>query len=351
MVTLEQVKEVPFSVRAKETHSYLRLVPYNDQAKTWFNILVDFESRTNYALHHHYCISFVKCPFFLNFDSLVAHFDWCCRYLYFNFEHSVLRVEIFARLERLNLDKNKLDYLIQLLDQFPGAYQYSMHDADYIQQWALLKRSKFQTCADFRQMVERDKQQRSLLADHLKSLLNKVTLPVEQYLPVPAQPVILSQPAEKSKTTIAFVKREREASLYNFLKLNDNFTPATCRQVIAILYDILEPCFRQPYSRETFSDMFYNENSPELELNKTSTWDNQCFMLLFQELKNTKVLTVSWQVVERKVKVFKSTGSLFSGFSELSAGKISARKRNQVRKKLEPLFPLINKDLQASNRK
>lgn len=127
--------------------------------------------------------------------------------------------------------------------------------------------------------------------------------------------------------------------------------PATCNKVIEFLYDYLEPAFRRTYTLEEFSAIFTKEDSPTLELVKKANWDNQTLMILFQELKNEKVLVVSWPVVEQKVKMFKENGSPSSGFSQFSSGKIIAKKQNAVKKALEPLFALINKQFNSSRKK
>lgn len=175
MITLDQVKDVPFKVKVTETNAFIREVPYKDQAKKPFQLVPDFDKLANHALHNHYCLSFINCPFHLDFENLVAHFDWCCRYLYFNFEQSLLRLEIFGRLELMQFDKSKLGYLINALQKHPEAYSYELDEADHRQKWALLKKTNFQKCADFLKIAINDRLQRSLLLEHLQSLLNNIT--------------------------------------------------------------------------------------------------------------------------------------------------------------------------------
>jgi hypothetical protein len=347
MITLDQVKDVPFKVKVTETNAFIREVPYKDQAKKPFQLVPDFDKLANHALHNHYCLSFINCPFHLDFENMVAHFDWCCRYLYFNFEQSLLRLEIFARLEQLHLDKAKLEYLVQALEKYPEAYSYALHEADDRQKWALLKKTNFQKCSDFQLIVATDRQQRSLLLQHLQSLLYAIS---------PADPVtdVDVSPAQQEK--LQPIKptakpREREASLAQYLKLNEDLLSAACQKVIEFLYDYLEPAFRRTYTLEEFSAIFTKEDSPTLELVKKANWDNQTLMILFRELKNEKVLVVSWPVVEQKVKMFKDNGSPFSGFAQFSSGKINAKKQNAVKKELEPLFALINKQFNSNKRK
>jgi hypothetical protein len=351
MITLDQVKDVPFKVKVTETNAFIREVPYKDQAKKPFQLVPDFDKLANHALHNHYCLSFINCPFHLDFENLIAHFDWCCRYLYFNFEQSLLRLEIFARLEQLHLDKAKLEYLIQALEKYPEAYSYALHEADDRQKWALLKKTNFQKCSDFQHIVATDRQQRSLLLQHLQSLLYAIS-PIH----IPADPVtevdIPAAQQEKLQPIKPTAKpREREASLVRYLKLNEDLLPAACNRVIEFLYDYLEPAFRRTYTLEEFSAIFTKEDGPTLELVKKANWDNQALMILFQELKNEKVLVVSWPVVEQKVKMFKENGNPFSGFSQLSSGKINTKKQNAVKKALEPLFALINKQFNSSRKK
>jgi hypothetical protein len=72
---------------------------------------------------------------------------------------------------------------------------------------------------------------------------------------------------------------------------------------------------------------------------------------LFRELKKEKVLQVSWLVIDKKVRVYKSEGDAFSGFSDVSNGKIDTQKRNRVRKAIEPLLTLIRNELAPFKRK
>lgn len=342
MAELEQFNDVPFHVRVVETNTFVREIAYNDQVKRSSRWSIDFNKLVNHALHNHYCISFIKCPFPLNFDSLVNHFDWCSRYLYFNFEESMLRIEIFTKLENRHYDQSKLGYLTKLLKKYPQAYQYDLDDTDHRQKWALLKKANFQKNTDFLKMVENDKQQRGMLLDYLQTLQEKIK-----------NGDIVDSGKEVSRSTVVSGagKREREASNYNFLKLNDELTPAIHNEIIEFLYSTFQPCFRIPYPFDIFRTMFYDENSPTLKLVKKDSFDNQSLKIIFQALKEAKGLVVSWQIIERKVQVFKANGTPFSGFSELSMNKINPKKRRQQEKAMESIIELISNRLVANKRK
>ncbi|WP_420983593.1 hypothetical protein [Chitinophaga sp. 30R24] len=346
MTTLEQVKDVPFMVRVAETNAFVREIPYNDQTRNSSRLTIDFDKLANHALHNNYCISFIRCPFPLNFDSLINHFDWCSRYLYFNFEKSILRIEIFTKMENLHYDDTKLEYLIKLLKKYPQAYQYDLDDADHKQKWALLKKSNFQKNADFLKIAENDKEQRAILLDYLRALQDKIRnekikdADKESAKP-PSKPLVLPIPE----------KREREASSYNYLKLNEELSPASCKEVINFLYTAFQPYFHIPYDIDTFRKIFSNEDSPILELIKKDNFDNQSLKIIFQALKEAKGLVVSWQVIEKKVQVLKGNGTPFSGFSEVSMGKISRSKRQKLEKDISPIIELIKKELTANRRK
>jgi hypothetical protein len=350
MITPEQVKNVPLKIRAAETTAFVREVPYNDQSRKAFRWPVNFNQVANHARHNHYCLSFIRCPFRLHFDSLIAHFDWCCRFLYFNFEPSVLKLDLFVRLEQLQLDRHRLDYLLELLDQFPEAYGYGLEEGDAAQQWALLKRTNFQACADFRAIAERDRAQRAELREHLLRLRHQLSTGQKNERPA-AVPVPAAVQKASTVSPVRPAPRRREASDYHYLKLNDQLSAASCRKVIDFLHELLEPCFRTPLSAESFARVFHQDESPTLELVKRSHWDNQCFFILFWELKNRKILAVTWPVIDEKVRVFKSDGSPFSAFSQYSSGKINARKRQQVLRALNELLPLIEKDLAPASAK
>ncbi|SEW56459.1 hypothetical protein [Chitinophaga arvensicola] len=346
MTTLEQVKDVPFRVRVAETNAFVREIPYNDQTRKSSRLTFDFDKLANHALHNHYCISFIRCPFPLNFDSLVNHFDWCSRYLYFNFEESILRIEIFTKMENQHYDDTKLEYLIKLLKKYPQAYQYDLDDADHKQKWALLKKSNFQKNADFLRIAENDKEQRAMLLDYLRTLQEKTGK--AKITDANKQP---GTPSSKQLVVPTSEKREREASSYNYLKLNEELSPATCKEVIDFLYTAFQPYFHIPYDVDTFRKIFIKENSPILELIKKDNFDNQSLKIIFQALKDTKGLIVSWQVIEKKVRVFKANGTPFSGFSEVSMGKINPKKRKQQEKDMSPIIELIKKELANNKRK
>ncbi|MBS0032475.1 hypothetical protein ACTJJ0_34700 [Chitinophaga sp. 22321] len=346
MTTLEQVKDVPFMVRVAETSIFIREIPYNDQTKKTSILIIDFDKLANHALHNHYCISFIKCPFPLNFDSLINHFDWCSRYLYFNLEESILRIEIFTKLEKQHFDAERLEYLIKMLKEYPQAYQYKLEDGDNRQQWALRKKFNFQKNVDFLRIVENDKQQRVILLDYLQALQGKIG--EEQIIDRNKEPVA---PPLEQVTIPTTEKREREASSYNFLKLNEDLSSAICGKVIDFLYDTFQPYFRAPYNVDTFNKIFSDEDSPVLELIKKDNFDNQSLKIIFLALKEAKGLIVSWQVIEKKVQVFKANGTPFSGFSEVSMGKISRSKRQKLEKDIHPVIELIKKELAANKRK
>lgn len=346
MTTLEQVKDVPFMVRVAETSVFIREIPYNDQTKKSSILIIDFDKLANHALHNHYCISFIKCPFPLNFDSLINHFDWCSRYLYFNLEESILRIEIFTKLEKQHFDAERLEYLIKMLKEYPQSYQYKLEEADNRQRWALRKKFNFQKNEDFLKIVEIDKQQRTILVGYLQTLQEKIR--EEQIIDPNKEPAV---PSPKQTTTPTTGKREREASSYNYLKLNEELSPVTCKEVIDFLYTAFHPYFHIPYDVDTFRKIFSNENSPILELIKKDNFDNQSLKIIFQALKDAKGLIVSWQVIEKKVRVFKANGTPFSGFSEVSMGKISPKKRKQQEKDMAPIIELIKKELANNKRK
>jgi hypothetical protein len=225
MNMLMQVRDVPFSVRVRETNAFIREFPYKDQPKKAFGWPVDFNLVASHALYNHYCISFLNCPFRLDFDKLIAHFDWCCKYLHFNFEQSVLRLEIFTRLEELRLSHDKIEYMVQVLARYPMSYSYNLENADFRQKWALLKKSNFQKCFAFRQIVEIDRTQRLLLAEQFRAILDELkVIPPTEFINSGGMSTPKIELIPPNRTA---PRREREASLYNFLKLNDDFFPGT----------------------------------------------------------------------------------------------------------------------------
>src|SRR5690606_33878677 len=76
-------------------------VPYDDQKKQAFTIGRDFEKLAKFALHNHYCLSFLKCPYKFHLEPFLLHFHWFNRYLYFNLQDSIWIIQIFPALEKL----------------------------------------------------------------------------------------------------------------------------------------------------------------------------------------------------------------------------------------------------------
>lgn len=327
-------------VRISETNAFIREVPYKDQARKHFHVLPDFDKVVNHARYNNYCISLLCCPYPLQVANFLTHFDWFCRYMYFNFEQSILLFEILPYLERMEFQQ--LGYLESILKQFPQAYLYDLSQADPRQQWALLKRNNFLYNADFLHIIGIDTAQRRLLLARLQSLLQqKVAEPAKETETI----------FDQKKDLPVARRRERESSLYSYLKLSDDIAPTKAREVVKNLYDLLKGSFRHPYTLEEFAIMFAREDSPPLELIKRPAFDNQHLKLVFQELKNNRILVVSWLVIDRKVWVFNTEGKQFSGFSEISGHSINNRKVQRIRKLLAPLLDMINKHLPATRRK
>jgi hypothetical protein len=62
-------------------------------------IITDFNRTIQDALNSHYCISFIPSLLDFNFQSLLSHFKWCCKFLYFNFCETTMPFDIFKRLK------------------------------------------------------------------------------------------------------------------------------------------------------------------------------------------------------------------------------------------------------------
>ncbi|WP_126245001.1 hypothetical protein [Chitinophaga rhizosphaerae] len=332
MTHLDDVKDVPFYVRMTETNAFLRDVPYGDQKKQPFKIGRDFEALANYALHNHYCISFLKCPHKFDLDNLFLHFHWFNRYLYFNLQDSIWVLQIFPALEKLQT--YQLRFLETELKAFPQAYQYDVKAADHRQQWALLKKTNFLKYDDFRKIMEIDEAQRARLLSHIQSLLAGRPEPpaVEPQLPEP-------KPG----------KRQREASQYRYLKLSDDLTAGQQNEVIREMYELLQPHFRAAKNFEDFQKVFREEGAPVLELVREGQADQQYYWVIFREIKQNG-LTVSWDVIDRFVHIYDAGGKKLAGFSRINTS-IDLQKERKARRSVEPVIKLINNYLSKSKGK
>lgn len=321
MTHLDDVKDVPFYVRMKETNAFIRDVPYDDQKKQAFTFGRDFEKLAKFALHNHYCLSFLKCPYKFNLETFLLHFHWFNRYLYFNLQDSIWIIQIFPALEKLQT--YQLRFLEQELKEFPHAYQYDLKSADYYQQWALLKKTNFLKCDDFRKIMEIDGAQRARMLSHVQALLSDRGTVAEPVVPE-------SKPA----------KRQREASQYTFLKLSDDLTASQQNEVIRGLYELFTPHFRNAKEFEDFRKAFREDGAPVIELLRNELADLQYYWVIFRELKQNG-LAVSWEVIDRMVHIYDSAGKKLAGFSRINTS-IERQKERKARRAVESVINLID---------
>ncbi|MCK7557557.1 hypothetical protein MKQ70_22155 [Chitinophaga sedimenti] len=196
---------------------------------------------------------------------------------------SIWIIQIFPALEKLQT--YQLRFLEQELNEFPHAYQYDLKSADYYQQWALLKKTNFLKCDEFRKIMEIDGAQRARMLSHVQALLSdRGTVP---------EPIITEpKPA----------KRQREASQYNYLKLSDDLAASQQNEVIQGLYELFTPHFREAKEFEDFRKAFREGGAPVIELLRNELADQQYYWVIFRELKQHG-LVVTWDVIDRMVHI------------------------------------------------
>jgi hypothetical protein len=132
-------KDVPFVTKAKSTSYFCYQVAFQEQKPIKPEFITDFKKTMQHALDHHYCVSFIPCPFDFNFESLLSHFKWCCKFLYFNFSETMMQFDVFKRMKSMEWSEHELHTLLKALYSNKDPYSYPLTRYSGEIKFALLK--------------------------------------------------------------------------------------------------------------------------------------------------------------------------------------------------------------------
>jgi hypothetical protein len=163
-----------------------------------------------HALDHHYCVSFIPYPFDFNFESLLSHFKWCCKFLYFNFSETMMQFDVFKRMKSMEWSEHELHTLLKALHSNKDPYSYPLTRYSGEIKFALLKRENALREPAFQKIITRDSYCRDMLTRYLQTLLASQHHQVPETIMV-TPPVIVSP-------------QKYDASKYGYLKITDNLS-------------------------------------------------------------------------------------------------------------------------------
>jgi len=325
-------------------HRYLHRIAYDDQKPVKTQIFADTNDIIAHALHDHYCITLIECPFSFNFDSLLNHFGWFCQFMYFNFAETTIQFNVLKKLEEKNLSKKEIDLLLDILAKNPEPYQFALNAYQGKAKFSLMKRQNMGQKGSVAPFSERDHQFRKAFEEALKSL-HPQNLQEDEKVSLPNNPPPQLSENDNRNEILSDESpiKKYEPSLYGYLRFNDNLTIDHQTIIINYLYDLLKGLFFKEYSFKEFEAVFLYEQSDAivLDISKYTSYhlDAQKLHLVFRALKDTqKILSASWDVFRKKIVVYNKQGLIVQSVYQISESKIPPQKRRQAEKLLQPLF-------------
>jgi hypothetical protein len=324
-------------------HRYIHRVAYDDQKPIKTRLFADTDNILAHALHDHYCITLIECPFKFNFESLLNQFGWFCQFMYFNFSETKIQFDILKKLREKNLSQHEIDLLLDILAKDPEPYQFPLNTYQGKAKFSLMKRQNMGDKGSVAPFAERDQQFRLAFTYALKTFRDEIQQQTEPVLPSEDNIVPLEIGNRADAQTEEATTKKYEPSLYGYLKLNENLTFDQQEIIIHYLYDLLKDLFYKECSFEDFEAAFlYQRSAPILlDISKPNGhhFDAQRLHWLLRSLKDTrKLLATSWDVVSKKIVVYNQRGRIIKSVYQISESKISPQKRRQVEKLLRPLF-------------
>jgi hypothetical protein len=329
MMKASDFNDVSIATKAKATSYFLYQVAYQDQKRIPAEFSASLDKLLGHAINNHYCIALIDCLFDFNFDSLLSHFEWCCKFLFFNFSDTTIQLDILRKLKGRGLNESEVSILTGILENNQQPYSYSLAQYDGEAKFALMKRFNMNREELFEEIYKRDQGFRHTLLECLHSLLRETSNEVAK---------------SAAERRISLVAKKYEPSLYGYIKITDTLTGAKQKEIITFLYHTLNDLFTKDYSLEDFSRIFRGDNETVIELNiaqaNTIYLGAQKLHLLFSRLKDEKIIIASWEVIKQKIRVYNQAGDLVNSVYQISKAKISADKLRQVNKLLKPILEL-----------
>jgi len=335
--------DVHLGSKIAAVHRYIHRVAYDDQEPIKTRLFTDADNILAHALHDHYCITLIECPFKFNFESLLNQFGWFCQFMYFNFSETKIQFDILKKLREKHLCQHEIDLLLDILDKDPEPYQFPLNTYQGRAKFSLMKRQNMGDKGSDAPFAERDQQFRLAFTEALKGIRDKKQQETAPELLSGIHVALLEAGNRGDAQTEEVTPKKYEPSLYGYLKLNDHLTLDQQDTIIHFLYDLLKELFFKECSFEDFEAAFQYEKSEPilLDISKPSRhhFDAQRLHWLLRSLKDTrKLLSASWDIVSKKIIVYNQRGRIVKSVYQISEGKIQPPKRRQVENLLQPLF-------------
>lgn len=327
-------KDISIFKKIKSTHLFVHEIAFQDQKSVGsFNLEKLLSTKLQHALDNHYCISLIECPFEFNFNSFLSHFEWCFKFMFFNFSETTLKFDVLNKLNEAHWPEGSIDTLLNIISNNPRSYEYSLNEYTGEIKFALLKHTNIQREEVFKEILARDENIREHIRSCLFNLNQTDNISEQQTL------------AERDFRPAVFSKGY-EPSQYGFIKINDVLDVESQNTVINFLYETLHDLFKKEYTLEDFTCIFHpNDNWREIELDITRPnrhyLDAQKLHLLFRELKDNKVIIASWDTIKQKLIVHNKDNEVVGTAYQISMGKVSPAKLRQTQKLLLAVLRLM----------
>jgi len=336
--------DVHLKNKISSVHRYIHRVAYDDQKPVKTRLFTYVEDILAHALHDHYCITLIECPFKFNFESLLNQFGWFCQFMYFNFSETKIQFDILNKLREKDLSVQEINMLLEILANDKEPYQFPLNKYQGKAKFALMKRQNMDEKGTVTYFIERDQHFRLVFAETLESLREQkhdeefaVDMVVDGH---PLDLTVNDEGRVPDKQDISGPKKY-EPSLYGYLRLNDYLNTEQQQIVINFLYDLLKDFFYKEISFKNFEAIFYQEQSIAVSLNVSKPslnhLDAQKIHWLLRCLK-AKIISASWDVVANKIVVYNKKGQIIKSVYGISEDKIPPNKRKYIENLLKPLL-------------
>jgi len=338
--------DVHLKNKIASVHRYIHRVAYDDQKPVKTRLFADVDDILAQALHDHYCITLIECPFKFNFESLLNQFGWFCQFMYFNFSETKIHFDILNKLREKDLSIQEINMLLEILVNDKEPYHFQLNKYQGKAKFALMKRQNMDEKGSVTPFIERDQHFRLVFAETLENLREQIQeeeFAADMVIDVDSHLLDLPVDEEVQMTTEPDFSgpKKYEPSLYGYLRLNDYLNTEQQQMVINFLYDLLKDLFYKEISFKNFEAIFYQEQSTAVSLNVSKPSPNhldaQKIHWLLRCLKD-RIISASWDVVSKKIIVHNKKGDIIKSVYQLSEDKIPYNKRKHVASLLKPLL-------------
>ena len=331
--------DVAFRSKFASMARYVYRIPYEDQRPVRTPWMANADRIFAQALHGHYSITLIECPFEFNFESLLSHFEWFCNFMYFNFSDTTLQFKVLKRLQEQPFKREEIVLLMNVLNDIPEPYAFSLNTYQEEAKFALLRRQVVDEKGITKPFKERDKVFREAFMTVLHERLNDFTLLQKNDSTERATELSENLISDNLLTTT----KNYEPTTYQYLKLSDVLDAAQQETAITFIYDVLKELFMKPCTLSEFRALFFEAHSRSITLNislpNEHKFDTQKLHWLLRSIRDSSLLVGGgWDVIRKKILVYNKEGRLMESAYSISEQKISSSKKRQVEIILKPLL-------------